>query len=72
MYFCRYFSGVHNDETKNLYEKAEQRVTFGTKIAGAGLFVAPLMSWSPIILVAYHWYMGKYTIHSWVFFHPVW
>lgn len=59
-------------ESKAFYEKAEQCVTFGTKIAILGLIINPSVTGSSIIVAAYHWYLGIYTTKSWSFDFPVW
>lgn len=67
-----FFSGTNLDEDSGvIYTVAEQRITLATKIIMTGVASVPA-TLSPFLLVAFHWYTGKYTIKSWFLFYPIW
>lgn len=66
------FLGMGNVESRIIYKQAEQRMNFATRIVVCAQIVFPVMSFSPSILAACHWFLGKYTIDSWFHYFPVW
>lgn len=73
MHFLLFFirPGMKLHENYTLYAETQQRIQFWVKI-GAAIFIVPVASISPFVLVTFHWCKGKYTLDSWFFFYPVW
>lgn len=64
--------GAKKEGNEIIYIRAEQRISFATKIFIYSSIMTPTSTLAPFILAAYHWFLGKYTINSWILFFPAW
>lgn len=67
-----HFPGKKKSDEIIIYIKAEKRFDSVTKMSINIQVVIAILYFSPFALVAYHWYIGKYTIDSWVIYYPIW
>lgn len=66
------YIGTQKKENEMIYRRADQENDNLTKYIICGGILICVSPLTPFVLVAYHWFCGKYTLDSWIFLHPVW
>lgn len=71
-YSTTFYAGIKVTVNEAVYTEAEKKIEHSLDTFLRAFIVPIVSSFTPFILVAYHWCMGKYTLDSWFYLFTVW